>query len=1081
MYLRQFLVCTIVFLISFNVTQLYSQESENSTEIEEKEPSIITIEHALKTTYMQDEENETDVIRFEGEVQVSVEQGNSKTTIYSDFVDFDRSRNSLYAEGSVIMEQRTNGEVTERLTADSILFDTTSLEGFFNQGRVVQEQQESLNLSDGSVLIVSSELFAKGTSNTVTFKNGNLTFCNDEDPHWEIKASRLWLLPGNEFAFANALLFIGPVPVMYFPFFYYPKDEVVFNPAFGFRSREGFFVQTSTYIIGRKPLSTTDEEDSLSGAGFNFMQQNQLKEQELQGLILRNLDENATMPTNSLKVLADYYSTLGGMIGLEGYFEPNTAFTNIGFDARLGFSNVTFLLDDFPLYVSYNDNQKYQDYGWFFGQKLPFRYGASFSTDISLSDFRFSADIPLYSDPWFNADFDDRQESMDWIDFFLSGALTAPPTIDDDGDDDSISGYTWDITASYKPTISVIEPWVSNLSVSSLNSAVVFTTQDAPSDNFENAKVQQNSPNREFFYPSQIKPLSVKMDIDGTLFEWSSNDTSLTNNEDTQIDEKTENILSMMKTPDDLLEDEIVPENEIVPDSTLLSHDTLPDVEIILQEDSLSTESSYSLRYTIDPEVSTIYTYSATKPLSTQAISPEDFDIQDPKSGQLFFKSPLNITGTLHLYSSLFSITNTLNFLPEYKNHHTLSSLYYTDDEKDDIIESDYETQQLDLKNTNTVSIKPFQSASMFKNSSLNWNTSVNIIRTDFFGTADTPEWDYATPEWDDESITQHNLNAAFEANQGDYYQRLTLTTNLPPLVDLYSGTLAFGFPIGSITGSTGYKKESSISDNWLFQPFVQSSSWTIFEKTKEGEDNKHKITLRQSYEYDIEEKISDTFSTSIAWQGLQLSYNMKNEYTYTLDETSGWVASTEKSFIPYSFSLAWNAQNFEYKNEAETISFKPGLTTALSWDMIIPTRSYFSFEPSISLEINNFLSLTFSSESRNTHLVRYVQDIIGFSQEIPGEKNIFIDLFNSFAFADEEKRKSSGFKIESFNVSIEHDLHDWTLTSEFEIEPRIVTETDGSQAFDYSPYFTLAVLWKPMSGIKTTIEDDYGEFTLNP
>ncbi len=1068
----------ILFLFLAMPIGLYAQEEDT------QEPSIITIENALKTTYMQDEENDTDLIRFEGEVQVSVEQGSSKTTIFADFVDFDRSRNSLYAEGSVSMEQSTNGEITERLTANSLLFNTSTLEGFFNQGRVVQEQQESLNLDDGSVLIVSSELFAKGTSNTVTFKSGNLTFCNDENPHWEIKASRIWLLSGNEFAFANALLFIGPVPVMYFPFFYYPKDELVFNPSFGFRSREGFFVQTSTYIIGRKPLTTTSDEDSLSDAGFNFMQQSQLKEQELQGLILRNLDENATMPTDYLKIMGDYYTTLGGLIGVEGYFEPNNAISSIGFDVRLGFSNVVFQLDDFPIYVSYENNQKYQDYGWLLGQRLPFRYGASFETDISIDNLRISLEIPLYSDPWFDDDFDDRQESMDWIDFVLSGALTTPQTEDDEETSNGISGFTWDFTASYKPSIPAIKPWVENLSISSVNSAVVFTSQDTPSSEFENAKIQQNSPNREFFYPSQIKPLSITLDISGDIFEW-SNQTSTeirTDSSASSLSDEQKNVLEIMQTPSEFLQGEKTEDEEIeeVLVDTVLEQDTLPDVEISTEMEDEHT-LDYSLTYSIKPEVSTLYSYSATKPLSSEGIAPSDFDITDPRSGNVFVKSPLNVTSSLSVFSSLLSIKNTFQFLPEYQNHHTLSSLYYTDDEKDELKLADYKTKQLDLKNTNTFSIKPFQKIALFKNTSVNWNTSINVVRTEFVGTVESPEWDYHTPEWDDDSITQHNLNATLEATQDDYYQRITLSTNLPPLVDLYSGTLSLGFPIGSVTGSTGYKKESATSTEWLFQPFTQSSTWTLFEKTDEGENNEHKVTLRQSYEYDIEEKTSERFSASIAWQGLQFSYDMRNEFDYTLDQVNGWVASSEKTFSPYALSLTWNVNNAEFKNESETVSFKPGLSTSLSWDMVIPTRSYFSFRPSITLEIKDFLSLTFSSESRNEQLVRYVQDAIGFTPEIPGEKNIFIDLFNSFAFNDDVKRESSGFKIESFNIALEHDLHDWVLTSEFEIEPRIITETDGSQKFDYSPYFTLSILWKPMSGIKTTIEDDYGEFMLNP
>ncbi len=1073
----RFLVIVILLLLALALPA-FSQNSDDD------EPSIITILHALKTTYIQDEETDTDSIRFEGDVQVSVEKGSSKTTIFASAIDFDRKRNTLYAEGSVTMEQETNGEVTERLTADSLLFDTKKLEGFFNQGRVVQVQQESLNLSGDSVLIVSSELFAKGSSNTVTFKNGNLTFCDDEHPHWEINASRIWLLPGNEFAFANALLFIGPVPVMYFPFFYYPKDELVFNPAFGFRSREGFFVQTTTYIIGRKPLTTESSEDS-DDIGFNFMQQSELKEQELQGLVLRNLDESATMPTDYLKILGDYYTTLGGMVGVQGYFEPNNVISTIGFDTRLGFSNVVFKVDDFPLSISYEKDEKHADYGWFFGTKLPFRYAVGFNTDISLDTINISMDIPLYSDPWFEEDFSDRQESMDWIDFFLSGALTTPPEEEEEDDSNGITGFTWDVTASYNPEIPSLDPWLTRLSITTLNSSIVFGTQNAPSTDFEDAQIYANSPNRKFFYPSQVKPLSAKINIEGTLVDWSNTVEASTIDlyeENTNLTSEQEEIVDMMLAPEGLnkIKTDDSSEDEIE-DAFTLDVDTLPNVDV-QQSDVVNTEtSSYTLEYEIIPEVSSLYTYSSTKPSSNDPISPSTFNLEDPKSGQVFFNSDVILNSQLNLFSSYVSINNSLSFLPEYEKHHTLSNSYYTDSEKDSIQLDDYKSQKLDMKNTNTVSVKPFTKIEMFEKSSVNWNTSLNIIDTEFIGDIDKPKWQYNTTEWDSESITRHNLNATFEANQDTYYQRLSLQTNLPPLVDLYTTSLALGFPIGSVTGSTGYKKESATSDNWLFQPFLQSSSWTFFKTNKEGESNKHAISLKQSYEYNIEDNNSEELSVSLGWQGLQLVYDMRYGYDYDLDQAIGWVASDEKTFSPYAFSLVWNINNFEIKATDDSVNIKPGLSTALSWDMVIPTRSYFSFKPSLLLEVKDFLKITFAAESRNEQIARYMQDAIGFAYEIPGEKNVFIDLFNSFAFNDEEKRESSGFKIESLSLTVEHDLHDWVLSSEFEIEPRIITETNGSKSFDYSPYFTLSILWKPMAGIKTTIEDDYGEFTLNP
>ena len=62
--------------------------------------------------------------------------------------------------------------------------------------------------------------------------------------------------------------------------------------------------------------------------------------------------------------------------------------------------------------------------------------------------------------------------------------------------------------------------------------------------------------------------------------------------------------------------------------------------------------------------------------------------------------------------------------------------------------------------------------------------------------------------------------------------------------------------------------------------------------------------------------------------------------------------------------------------------------------------------------------------------------------------------------------------------MTLSHDLHDWTLNSSFTLEPRLI-KTSNLYRYDFSPYFTLSVSWNPMSSIKTTVEDKYGEFLL--
>ena len=181
------------------------------------------------------------------------------------------------------------------------------------------------------------------------------------------------------------------------------------------------------------------------------------------------------------------------------------------------------------------------------------------------------------------------------------------------------------------------------------------------------------------------------------------------------------------------------------------------------------------------------------------------------------------------------------------------------------------------------------------------------------------------------------------------------------------------------------------------------------------------------------------------------------------------------------------NAINFSYTAPSKAllfwknrISFTPGLSTSVNFDMIRPTNSSFVFSPSITFNINEFFNLTFKSTSRNDVIFRYFQGLFNYDVEVPGEKNIFKDLLNSFDFTNQENRELSGFKLKSFSIALTHDLHDWDFKSEFSIEPKLITD-EIPYRYDFSPYFSMSVVWKPMNMFKTQIEDEDGKITLNP
>ncbi|MBQ9630136.1 MAG: LPS-assembly protein LptD, partial [Treponema sp.] len=369
-----------------------TQGSSMSTTASEK--TVITIENAQSTTYEKDKDSGNDTIVLEGNVSVSVTKGATTTKVLAQKIVYDRNTQMLYASGGVSLEMTGGTTGASNASASSLMLNTATLEGVFDDGRIVQTQSDALNLPSGSTLIVASKMFGKSQKNTITFKNGSLTFCDDENPHWHIRASRIWLLPGGEFAFLNALLFVGPVPVFYLPAFYYPKDELVFNPVFSYDKRRGHSIQTTAYLYGRKPLdisganaststsSSSDAGESLE-ALFNFMKPSTLKQQKLEGLVLHNLDENFTGDTtNYFKVMGDWYSNLGFLLGVDAVFKPNAYISNIVGKAQVAFTNTVVSTVDgyFPYY---SNGKKHWDKSNFMGAKLPFRYGGEFSFSLS--------------------------------------------------------------------------------------------------------------------------------------------------------------------------------------------------------------------------------------------------------------------------------------------------------------------------------------------------------------------------------------------------------------------------------------------------------------------------------------------------------------------------------------------------------------------------------------------------------------------------------------------------------------------------------------------------------------------------
>jgi hypothetical protein len=872
------------------------------------------------------------------------------------------------------------------------------------------------------------------------------------------------------------------------------------------------------------------------------MKMTSLKEQKLEGLMLHNLDEDLkTTSTSFLKFMGDYYSNLGYMLGIEGKVSPGQATTGvegkkapfitisgIDFAFYTGFSKTIYPLADNPnVYSSFfPSGDEYPDETNLFGLSVPFRYMANLNVNI-VKPFSITASMPFYSDTVFRSDFLTREESMDWLSYITSNK--GEKLINREFENTStgeITSFPWTLNASYTVPVSIFTPYISSLSLrygfdltfaTTNNTALIEGVPDG-----DKGALQQYSPMRSFFYPSQMSPAKAGASLSGTILTYpvppkttrttsaSSSATAprLTPPEDiappvtetAPADSSDDSNTSDNSTDDSDTGDE---DTEAFPEEDAVAlpgedTDTPPDAEEdaealfgVLKQTGFPAITfttpvssnvggvAYKLNYTVSPDLSTQSLFVTPK-------TPSETTWDDAKSSLLIFRSPVNLQSNVSWRDGFVGMTNAFNFAPVYQTHTFLSEdpvNGYTESQVKTTRYDDYAAKKLDLSANNSVSFKPFVYNPYFSGTGVTWNTNVLLIRTKFkptraeFFESGNPEWDYLTPEWDEESITAHALNFTFAAQEDAFSQSLTLSSTLPPRVDHYTLALTLGFPYISLTAGGGVGKVSKLDDTWKYDPLRQSAQISLFDK---------KLSITESYTYDMEEKRHSSFQTGVSGYGLSFSYTMQHTYGYDFMNESGnnwaWKSRKEQEFLPVSMSLSYSNNGIKIVAWKNRMQLLLGASTEFRYDMIRSTSSYFAFSPRLTFDVNQFLHISFTASSRNNTVFRYFQDVAGFPVEIPGEKNLFKDLANSFAFWDEDLRKSSGFKLQTFTFEITHELHDWLLNSRLSMAPRsISTSAPDLSKNRYETQFSLSVLWRPMQSIKTSIEDKDGVFTLNP
>ena len=395
--------------------------------------SSMTIESASAFESFTLEGSKDRFIRLTGPITMSIKTDDGFShKVTADEITFNRDKNVVQARGNVVYVRTGEGR-SDEFTGSSIVVDLGSYSGVFLDGAYDLDPTASVQRS----LSFHFEKLIRRSSALSMLENAIVTGCDEVPPHYHIRARKVWLFENGDWALSGATLYLGVVPVLWLPFFYYPSDEILFHPVVGYRSREGAFLQTTTYFLGEKKKdSTTSSSLSL------FSQQSTGGEKEVSGIFIRRLQStgkgtgttntspaaanpsasSATAGGNSatagttLKLLADIYSALGVYIGVAGNL-PDRKSGSLDFSLGFGLSRSLFLESTgyYSPFDSANSNASVWNSSNFLGFDLPLRFGltASYAYKKTSGPLRLSIsfDLPLYSDPYFEQDFYQRNES----------------------------------------------------------------------------------------------------------------------------------------------------------------------------------------------------------------------------------------------------------------------------------------------------------------------------------------------------------------------------------------------------------------------------------------------------------------------------------------------------------------------------------------------------------------------------------------------------------------------------------------------------------------------------------------------
>lgn len=943
-----------------------------------------------------------DLIELSGDVEVEFESDNTKRKLFALNLILDTKNSYLMASGEITIDD--DGKKSQLQHMEGAILTMRWKTGDFHvKNGVALAERKDKDGNANTYYFSGDNVSYESDTGEVVFVDGTIA-TDPVDPYWSINPTTMIMEPTGDVFLTGATIKLGRVPVFWVPFFFAPGKTMAFNPAFGFESARGAFLNTTFELYGNYPkLGKTGDTSSFT----------QLFSTGSTGAVYRNgiiYDINQIEPDGITKwaretdsymsIIADFYSKRGVFVGVDTSDNFMNKKLNISLMGGLGY---------YPQ----------QEPSSLSTSNIPqFRYAmqAAVTLDTDYVDLKFNA--PLYSDPKAMHDYWNRFTGFSF-DLLFSDPGTPPG-----GYEETISDPIITLTGSMSlPKLA--SPYISNASISNLKTSfdMKWTAPDTADDSM--------------YYSYQINSMtlpSFNASVEGTLVEVTTEGKSA-------VQQRKENTLYQQLSDElTLKRDEIEKKKELEElaaeggekadealenskDLKASGEDAAYEAKADITASQVSSPSSFRLSYKLGEDFSNVINSNSKS--TVYSYSTGSFTAEGTAS-EKFFK---------------YSVIAT----PSYK--------YQLDQENSN-------------KSTNTFKVEGAVSLKV-PIVGLTYNINGRAYQSVKTTTGDETEEVISKPGWNKETISTHSVNLSYKfgtVTAGATAELPPLNAKLTPLVSIATGpfsasayytisklnedaafksevarmNVAYSSNISKVTLDAEYQFKDLTSTSQALDPLkvTQTTNISLF-------DNHLVFGTNFDFRGLSADGVRNYFKTAevfAKYDYASLSFNMDG----AIDQLKPKTLKAKVGFEELVFGVWKNRIGFLFTATADfSYDFQDKYSSSLK------TKFGFGFD------IKEFMKITFNLVSANTGFWRYFNSDGSFQFSLMWE-----DFLRSFDLAG-TGRYNTSFNMDAVEVEFIHYMKDW----DFHCKYTGSVILSGNE-WTWSPKLTIYLAWKAMPEI---------------